>query len=118
MRDWMRLCSGVGAGVVLVFALWLAPVPEVRAAINAQNLGAKYDGTQSNITFRVYSSRATRMEVAIYKTASGAQEVVRYVLTRDASNVWSKTASVATSGTATASPARSITAIALGPELP
>ncbi|HEY1142268.1 MAG TPA: hypothetical protein VGE88_18995, partial [Lysobacter sp.] len=33
----------------------------------------------------------------IYKTASGAQEVVRYVMTKDAAtNVWSKTASVAT----------------------
>ena len=66
------------------------------AAINAQNLGAKYDATQSNITFRVFSSRATRIEVAIYKTASGAQSVVNYVLVKDAANVWSKTASVAT----------------------
>ena len=66
------------------------------AAINGQNLGAKYDATQSNITFRVYSSRATRIEVSIYKTASGAQSVVNYVLVKDAANVWSKTASVAT----------------------
>lgn len=67
------------------------------AAINAQNLGAKYDASASNINFRVYSSRATRIEVFIYKTATGAQEVVRYVLTKNtATNVWSKTASVAT----------------------
>lgn len=66
------------------------------AAINGQNLGAKYDVTQSNITFRVYSSRATRIEVSIYKTASGAQSVVNYTLVKDAANVWSKTASVAT----------------------
>ena len=66
------------------------------AAINAQNLGAKYDATQSNINFRVYSSRATRIEVSIYKTASGAQSVVNYLLVKDAANVWSKTASVAT----------------------
>ena len=66
------------------------------AAINAQNLGAKYDATQSNINFRVYSSRATRIEVSIYKTASGAQPVVNYLLVKDAANVWSKTASVAT----------------------
>ena len=66
------------------------------AAINGQNLGAKYDATQSNITFRVYSSRATRIEVSIYKIASGAQSVVNYVLVKDTANVWSKTASVAT----------------------
>ncbi len=66
------------------------------AAINAQNLGAKYDAAQSNITFRVFSSRATRIEVSIYKTASGAQSVVNYSLVKDAANVWSKTASVAT----------------------
>ena len=80
-------------GVLLV--LW--PAGRAHAAINTHNLGAKYDGTQSNITFRVYSSRASRIEVWIYKTASGAQEKVRYVMTKDSTtNVWSKTASVST----------------------
>ena len=95
----MRELTWLGSGamsMLLAMALWLAPAPPVRAAINAQNLGARYDGTQSNITFRVYSSRATRIEVWLYKTASGAQEVVRYVMTKDANNVWSKTASVST----------------------
>jgi isoamylase len=97
MRDWLRLCSGTVGTVLCAFALWLAVVPGVQAAINAQNLGAKYDGTQSNITFRVYSSRATRIELWLYRTASGAQEVVRYVMTKDpVTDVWSKTASVAT----------------------
>ena len=60
-------------------------------------LGASYDASKSNITFRVYSSRATRIEVWIYKTAYGAQEVVKYVMTKDvATNIWSKTASVST----------------------
>ncbi len=67
------------------------------AAIDAHQLGARYDGTSSNITFKVYSSRATRIEVWIYKTASGAQERVNYVMTKDpATNIWSKTVSVAT----------------------
>ncbi|MEW6734427.1 MAG: isoamylase, partial [Acidobacteriota bacterium] len=53
--------------------------------------------TQSNITFRVYSSRATRIEVWLYKYSYGYQERVRYVMVKDAAtNVWSKTASVAT----------------------
>ncbi len=86
---------------VLLALLLLAQPTAARAAIDAQNLGAKYDATGSNITFRVYSSRATRIEVWIYKTAQGAQEKVSYVLTRDATtNIWSKTVPVATlSGT-------------------
>jgi isoamylase len=60
-------------------------------------LGASYDATKTNITFRVFSSRATRIEVWIYKTPYGAQEVVKYVMTKDATtNIWSKTASVST----------------------
>ncbi len=93
MQHWIRT---VGA---LLLTAWLAllPTQAAQAAINAQNLGAKYDATNSNITFRVYSSRATRIEVWIYKTASGAQEKVNYVMTKDtATNVWSKTVSVAT----------------------
>jgi isoamylase len=95
MRELAWLYSGA-MSVLLAVVLSLAPVPPAQAAINPQNLGAKYDGTQSNITFRVYSSRASRIEVWLYKTATGAQEVVRYVMTKDANNVWSKTASVST----------------------
>ncbi|MBN1205571.1 MAG: glycogen-debranching protein [Myxococcaceae bacterium] len=60
-------------------------------------LGARYDAAKANITFRVYSSRATRLELWLYKTPYGAQEVTKYVMTKDAAtNVWSKTVSVAT----------------------
>ena len=60
-------------------------------------LGASYDSTKANINFRVYSSRATRIEVWIYKTPYGAQEVVKYSMVKDATtNIWSKTASVST----------------------
>ncbi|MCY1040060.1 isoamylase [Corallococcus sp. bb12-1] len=65
-------------------------------------LGAKYDATQANIDFRVFSSRATRIEVWIYKTALGAQEVLKYVMVKDtATNIWSKSVSVATLKNAT-----------------
>ncbi len=68
-----------------------------QASIDSLALGGRYDGTQANINFRVFSSRATRIEVWIYKTPSGAQEVTKYVMTKDnATNVWSKTVSVAT----------------------
>lgn len=64
------------------------------AGINSLGLGAKYDGTKSNITFKIYSSRATRIELSIYASAYGQQEVGKYVLTKDANQVWSKTLSV------------------------
>jgi isoamylase len=57
------------------------------------NLGAKYDVASSNITFRVYSSRATRIELYIYKQPAGVQESVKYVMTKDSSSVWSKSIS-------------------------
>lgn len=97
MREWMRLCSGAMAVAGLALALWLTPAPTARAAINSQNLGAKYDANKTKITFRAYSSRATRIEVWLYKTPSGAQELARYVMNKDpVTNVWSTTAFVTT----------------------
>lgn len=85
--------------VLLVLSLMLAATAAspARAGIDTRALGARYDSTGANINFRVYSSRATRIEVWIYKTPKGAQETVRYVMTQDPSTgVWSKTASVST----------------------
>jgi glycogen operon protein len=80
-----------------LLVLLLSLAAPCMAAINALTLGARYDATAANINFRVYSSRATRIEVWLYKTPSGAQEVTKYVLTKDAvTNVWSKAVSVAT----------------------
>lgn len=83
--------------ILFLAGVLASAAPPARAAIDAATLGARYDAAGANITFRVYSSRATRVEVWLYKTPSGAQEAVRYVMTKDAStNVWSKAASVAT----------------------
>jgi isoamylase len=91
----MRICTLWRMAVCAWLAL--AGLSQAHAAIDALKLGARYDASQSNITFNVHSSRATRIEVWIYKTPSNAQEIVRYVMTKNAStNVWSKTASVAT----------------------
>lgn len=65
------------------------------AAIDAQRLGARYDATNSNITFRVYSSRATRIELYLYAGAYGEPEAARYTLAKDADDVWSVTVPVA-----------------------
>ncbi len=68
------------------------------AAINASKLGAAYDATKANVTFKVYSSRATRIELFLYSTATGSQEKARYVLTAGAGGVWSTTLPVSTLG--------------------
>jgi isoamylase len=67
------------------------------AAINAYGLGTSYDSTQTNVVFRVYSSRATRMEVDLYTTPMNASDVLSIPLTVDTStNIFSVTIPVAT----------------------
>jgi len=60
---------------LLVFTL------PAEAAINAGGLGASYDSTGTNVNFRVYSSRATQIEVDLYSAPMGSPEVLRYTLT-------------------------------------
>jgi glycogen operon protein len=92
--------SHIRYGLAAAFAalvLWLAPHTQTHAAIDQYALGARYDAAKTNITFKVYSSRATRIEVWLYSQGAGQQEKVKYVMTKDAAtNIWSKTASVAT----------------------
>jgi glycogen operon protein len=66
------------------------------ASINASQLGAKYDATKANLTFKIYSSRATRIELYLYSAASGAAEKAHYVMTQGTGGVWSVTLSSTT----------------------
>jgi len=61
------------------------------AAINQNNLGASYSVNNDQITFRLYSSQATKIDVYLYNQASGANEISHYPLTKNAQNVWSLT---------------------------
>ncbi len=64
--------------------------------INRLNLGAQFDAAAKQVTFRVYSSRATRIELDLYTTATGADETGRIVLDHDtATDVWSTTVPLA-----------------------
>ncbi len=65
------------------------------AAINASGLGAAYNAGHTAITFNVYSSRATRIELWLYANASGSPENLKVVMTKGTGNVW--TGSVTTS---------------------
>lgn len=53
------------------------------SVVNVNSLGASYDSTQSNVTFRVYSSKATRIEVDLYASPMGSPEVLRSTLQAD-----------------------------------
>src|SRR5215216_5018610 len=64
------------------------------AAIDSQHLGARYDEVGSKIVFRIYSSRASRVELYLYADANASPAVASYLLTRDAANVWSVTVPV------------------------
>ena len=67
-------------------------LPNVLVAANSP-LGAALDSTGQNITFRIVSSTATRIEVWIYDQPQNAQEKTRLTLTKDQnSQIWSVTA--------------------------
>jgi isoamylase len=66
----------------------LDPAPAVALR---SNLGGNYNATKTDVTFRVRSDRATRLEVWIYKVASGQAEVFRTALANDGTGRWSAT---------------------------
>jgi glycogen operon protein len=92
----LTLSSLVAAGCLSEDADGEQPDNNSQEAIG-WTLGARYDATNSNINFSVYSSAATRVEVYIYKDPIGADEVAHFELTGNkATKVWSTKVSVAT----------------------
>jgi isoamylase len=78
----------------LVFACnLLVEVPKARA-LGRDNLGASVDAAHLALTFRVFSSRATRIEVWIYGTAFGSPEKFTTEMSVDLQNIWSTTVSL------------------------
>ncbi len=59
------------------------------AAINASALGAAYDAGHTSINFKVYSSRATRIELWLYAAGTGQTEKLKLTLTKGTGNIWS-----------------------------
>jgi isoamylase len=62
----------------------------------ASNLGGRYNAGKTDVTFRVRSDRATRVEVWIYKAAMGQPEILKQALTNDGTGRWSTTVLVST----------------------
>jgi glycogen operon protein len=65
-------------------------------AVGPDRLGASFDDVGTQVTFRVFSSRATRVEVWVYHQPFGKPEKAKFEMTADpATNIWSKTVPVA-----------------------
>jgi isoamylase len=65
------------------------------ADIDGLKLGARYTANPNEIIFRVYSARATRVDVYLYGKALNEEEIAHYTLSRNtATNVWSRTLSI------------------------
>ena len=91
MRFKSTLCCILLAAAGLTFVPTLA-----NAAINTQNLGAKYVPPGACITFRIYSSRATHIELDLFNAGYGVAESAKYALALDPNtpNVWQVTVPV------------------------
>ena len=62
-----------------------------------QQLGGFLNSDAQNVTFRVYSQAATRVEVALYRQASGATPVAHYTLAKQTGTaLWSVQVSAST----------------------
>jgi glycogen operon protein len=80
--------SRLVVALVLVAGVWFTAPIAARASIDSMSLGASYNGAKTEITFRVYSSQATRMVLYLYTTGYGVQESATYVLSPAGSDVW------------------------------
>ena len=81
--------------MISLLAACLSCLP-AHAAINASGLGARYDATKANVNFAIYSSRATRIELYLYSSASGTQEKAVRAMTLGTGGVWTKSIPVTT----------------------
>jgi glycogen operon protein len=81
------------AGILFVCLVALSAGP-CRSEINRLTLGARVNPAGTETRFRVFSSKATRIELYLYREPFGADEVARVPLERDpATSVWSVTVS-------------------------
>ncbi len=91
-RRWFTFCCELPRKLLVVLALVLVSDTLALAQIDRLSLGARFDATGSQLTFRVYSSHATRIDLYLYALPTTADEVARVPLVRDsATSVWSAT---------------------------
>lgn len=88
----MKLLMRIQGYIHVFLAFFISAVAlNVQAGINQQELGAQYNVAGQNVTFRVYSNSATKIDVYLYNQASGAAEISQHALSKNTDNVWSLT---------------------------
>ncbi len=92
------MCSAASYTRTLLASSWLLFLAlPAGASINASSLGASYDASQSNVIFRVYSSRATQIVIDLYASPMGSPEVLSSTLSANSTtNIFSVSLPVAT----------------------
>jgi isoamylase len=81
-----------GRKLAVLFALLVVSETLTLAQIDRLTLGGRFDASGSQVSFRVYSSHATRVELYLYAQPTGADELGHIPLDRDSSTfVWSTT---------------------------
>lgn len=97
---WAAFCAGLAAPLFGACAAAVDDEPttnEVEPAVALRStLGGRYNTGKTAVTFQVKSSRATRIEVWIYKTAQGAAQVYKTALTNNGSGLFSATVNTST----------------------
>jgi len=94
VNRWVRftLHHELARRLIVLLAVLVLGEAIALAQIDRLTLGARFDASGSQLTFRVYSSHATRVDLYLYAQPTGADEVARISLVRDpATSVWSTT---------------------------
>jgi len=75
---------------------WLDAAAYRAWAVGSNGLGATFDADETHVTFRVYSSRATRIEVWLYDQPTDSAEKASVALDANPqTGIWSKSIAVA-----------------------
>lgn len=83
-------CQAAAPEALRVERQAMLPQTVGQAVSPAAGLGASYDAAAGQVTFRVHSQRATRLELWLYDTAEGSAETGWVELNREAgTNIWS-----------------------------
>jgi isoamylase len=89
-------CPKFLLSVLVCASIAVLAITPAHASIDSMSLGASYNSGQTDITFRVYSSQATRVVLYLYTAGYGVQESLTEVLSPAGSNVWAVTVPVST----------------------
>jgi isoamylase len=77
---------------LVLLLLWpLIPPGVARGDIDSLKLGARYDSSGTNITFRIFSARAERIELYLYKKPHHQNEAKSLQLIKSNDGIWSVT---------------------------